>query len=731
MADEIATIEALRGAVAEAMEAGQTAWAAEMLSEWSVRSASLSRQDEHWLEKSLGLLLRAEDRNDEALSHLERAHRLDPRDRDVGLAYGELLLSLERLDEGARIMRTLLLQHKRSLEPEMLGSIYRSLGDYHRKRGEPRKARQSFDQALRVDPDDAVALEAMLATIEALEPDEAARSRRALLGRLKSPRAKAAVLLTQADDLRFRKQDARGALRLYDDLLSLTPDAVNVLRRKVAVIDVLGDPDETAELYEKLARLDREASDEIRVEYLERAYKLRTDSGAPHRARARLLEDILDIDPERLDKFEQLTLLYAEMEAWSDLAEAYKRMIARLQHRKSSMVARALPVLWRNLADLLEKRLDRPEEAIEAYLVACRLRPQDRDLRWLTLELCRTQNSHTDGAIRLAHELAELEDDPGRARRHLADLLIKAQRFDEALCALRLLKAEGGWSEGLDEVYRRLHRPALNVPEVVLDDPLRERCLKPRSQSNALNASMAIGGLVFRYLFANDLAVHGLTERERVDLKQPTLFSRLYASIAKVLDIQPLPRIYLKKGMRGMANAVLDEPAFVVGQDILAGRSERELAFIIGQQLCLQRPEFVLTTSHEPAHLKTILLVLVNKVAPEVELKMTEHLTRLRKELDRRLKPNLERHLQQVVRRMLEQRLDVSVTTWVEAVADEANRTGLLFCEEVEVADRCLAEVAGVRGEANPEARRARLHRWACSQEYHTLRRELGMAIRI
>ena len=683
-----------------------------------------------WAHHMSGLALHAQGDREAAADHLEKAFSLDSADRDAAMAYSRLLAESGQGGAAVGVMRSLLVHHRDTLTTGVLAALFRFIGDWHYQNAELDEARSAFDQALVVDPNDHHAAEGMMRTINALDdPAHAVRAQRVMLRRLQDDPAKAAVLSHIGDDLWRTLDDKDGALRAFEEALSLLPGDMDLAEKQADLLVEMNRAGEAADVLRELLKNSPDLDPPTRLRYLDRTQDILSSVDGAHIRRFAVLNTILDLDPNRLDLFEKLTVACSEACAWDDLAEAYRKMIRRVEGQESSQASRALPLLWRNLGEVLQSHLEQVEEAYQAFSAASRLLPNDIGLRRRILDLIRDEDDKLLEALDLQRGIVALQPGDTAELEGFARLLLRGGRYDEALCVLRVLRAEGQWSERWERHFERLNRGSLRLPSRTLTDEMRRDHLRLEQQSSVLDALMMVAHDAFGKVFANDMGAVGIAERDKLDMGQDLLFVRQYDQIARLLGYKELPKVYVKRAMTGMANAIIDRPAFVIGPDMLSGKSGREIAFIVAQQLTLMRSEYVLTTIHQPVHLRAILLVLVNHVDPSIPVPQGAEVGQLQRVLDKYRKREARKHLEAAVGRLVSENLDVNVDLWAECVADEAARTGLLFCDDLALADRLGADSTGVMGILPNDERKARLHHWAVSDDYFRLRFDLGITV--
>ncbi|MBN1944248.1 MAG: hypothetical protein JW797_01175 [Bradymonadales bacterium] len=724
--------EEQRAAVLRALEDYRSDQAISLLTPWiEAGYGAIAPADRPWVFQACQRAWEQAGRPEDGLRQLEPLYHSEPRDQAVAVAYGDLAWASGQLEQAVRVWQRLMVHHQDTLKPEQATSILTRLGDYHREHDQVRQAQIAYDQALAIDPSNQTALAGMLQIAEE-QPDPQAgyHTLQLLLKRLQEPEAIATVLQRQGDTLRHRKQDYEGALRFYGDALELVPRSPEVLQSVAEVLQNLGEVKEAMAVYLELAKIPPRVGPSRTEEYLDLAWECLQASRVSEMQQVRVLEQILDLSPGRLQLFEVITRTLREVEEFDELAKSYERMIQRVKERGQISDTRVLPLLYRNLGEVLAVQLGRPDRAIQPLLEACRLLPDDVELRRRTLELLIGRDDRLDDARAVARELLDLVPGDPLVKTQLAELQLKAGLTDQAYCLLRVARSESQFSDVLEQSFQRLARARFRLPEQPLTEELERRYVRPKSQQTVLNSAFGMGSVVFHKLFSSDLSTHGIREKDRLDPNEPILFNRVYKAVGDLLLIKEPPRVYLKRDLTGMSYAGLDQPAFFVGPDMLSGRSERELTFLIAQQLVLTRPEYVLATLLEAPHLKTIILVMTHKVEPSLQIKLGPEVKSLTKQLDRRMTPELLSHLKELVGLIIQEGITVDVKIWVESVADTANRIGLLFCDDQEMADRCLAMNPGVKGAPNEVERTARLHRWACSTRFFELRKALGVGLK-
>ena len=184
-------------------------------------------------------------------------------------------------------------------------------------------------------------------------------------------------------------------------------------------------------------------------------------------------KQILSIQPEDSQAFEQLQTMFREQERWSELAELDERQMDDLLDQLPAGPERQTKL--RELADLYEDKLDQPYEALSVLGRLLQELPEDVDA-WRAVSRLTERTESWSKAVEALSEVEALTDDPQEAKKirqriasiyrdelELPDRAIDAFRLlvkedpadDDALAALaRLLEEHESWEE-LEEVLTR------------------------------------------------------------------------------------------------------------------------------------------------------------------------------------------------------------------------------------------------------------------------------------
>jgi tetratricopeptide (TPR) repeat protein len=274
------------------------------------------------------------------------------------------------------------------------------------------------------------------------------------LAQLRSPAEQIAQLFRMARLREERLADLAGAADLYRRVLELDPESRIALPALGGVLAKLGRVDELAAVLQREAEL--AGNPQRAVAILQRRAELVDEHlDDPERARA-AWEDVRSLAPTHPAALRALGRLHARAGRWEELAAMF-----RAEADAAADPSVAADLLYR-IGELLERRMDRVEDAVAAYREALTLAPAHLPaLHALTriyrvlgddehlVEVLRAQGAARVAAVERAAPLSEAAriaeerlGDPARAVEHYEEVLRIAPGFPPALRALDRLYAQ-------------------------------------------------------------------------------------------------------------------------------------------------------------------------------------------------------------------------------------------------------------------------------------------------
>ena len=180
-------------------------------------------------------------------------------------------------------------------------------------------------------------------------------------------------------------------------------------------------------------------------------------------------EKALDLNPRLPQAFAWIEQVLGRGKRWTELEQAYLRMVQRLP--KSADAAPARLALWKTLGDLYRNVLKSDDGARMAYQVVSRADPEDA----VAVELYADLSARTPGqeaeAVQAYRQLLKLGAKPQKALGALVSLHATRKQFDRAYSAAQVLVHLAGQATPEDvAVVARLRKFARDQAARPLDD---------------------------------------------------------------------------------------------------------------------------------------------------------------------------------------------------------------------------------------------------------------------
>ena len=370
--------------------------------------------------------------------------------------WASMTASLERELEAAR-------------DKDTRAEVLKRLGQVHRERHDLPRARELWNDALALKPQDA-SIYRSLAELSEREGNqgEVAETLRKQLRAAKEKVEKLNLLRKLASLYDEKLHDLEGVEWACDEILEQLPGDRDALRRLEAAFERGGEATEgkLVDILEQHAGAAATPAEKLPLLHrLAALYEKRGDAAAA----ADRLERAVRLDKNNLKAFEALARLEAAIEKWPEAAAAMERTLPKVPPGPEGVEP------WKRYARIVDGKLGDPMRAARAWKEVIERRPTDKealeglsrlgrargDFALLDDVLSRRQ-AHADGdeAVAVALERAQLADErlknPERAieiLRHVLDEL--APRNLEAHARLQRLLAASGNLDGSLRVAER------------------------------------------------------------------------------------------------------------------------------------------------------------------------------------------------------------------------------------------------------------------------------------
>ncbi len=693
--------------------------------------------DNVWLYSTLGTIAASVDATDDALDAFQRGYELEPRELDILRPYSELLFHADRPEEGLDVVRSLLLHHKRSLDREELASIYLRSGQLHQQAGDLEKARTSFEKALEEVPNHIEATEALLGIVSELgEAQEVIRVRNRMIRQLDNPEERSQALLALGDDWVNVFNDPARAVDVYEQALAEDPQNLVALEKIADIGTAIQDWRRVSRAYFTLAQMSEDPKE--RAEWIVKSSLVARDElWEPEKALAGFRK-ALELDPTRLDAFKAVTSILVDSKSWSELEEAYLKLITAMMEEPEPD-KRLIAVLFQKLGELYKIHLGREEDAIISFSQAAAQMPRAAQFHLAAVELAETHADHLDKAIEHLRALAQLEPEKHEHLDRLGKVYLRRKEVDRALCVYRVL-AHRGWE--LDEKARsfvdRFDSPMFRPIKRSFTPDFYARYIFPDDLDPDISNLFSKVKPGLEEWTGHQASHWGLKKKDKVKLEEPLVFNNIYNSVGETLGFQTLPDAYRKSDQIGMINGgiIPDQllnfgntsvGGLIVGDDLLGSGREEYAAFVIGKQLFLFLPQFYLAALRPASDLQVFFVLAARFVDPRVSVEVTREMETVLKHFKKNLKGDALNRLQVAVGRVKDKETDIQ--KWVERVEDAANRVGLIFADDLNACREYLDIEPQKLGSRTIDQRMDNLLQYAISERYFELREELGVTI--
>jgi tetratricopeptide (TPR) repeat protein len=710
----------------------------------------LARKTDRRANKELHILYyrlaKAADRlgdQDKALKWYRQAYELDPTHLPTLVDRADLLYRRQQWDDAFKLYQTVMVQHRESQSEAQTVEIFHRIGNIKMKVGERAKAINMFEKALEINSGHRPTLEALAVVYtEGREWEAVIKQKRALLTHSETLEEKMRfhdeIIAIYKDKL----QNPQKAIAAYLEALELKPDARNLL---VDVLELLHETKQWKKAVEILMRLANLETGKAKAKYLETAGIItNTELHSPDEA-VELFNQALDEDPDQLKPFERIDKIMTAKKDWTNQQRNYRKMLKRLGQEVEAPEKKAMQLaLWHGLGEIYRSRLKMYREAAEAFEVCVRLEPGNVGRHQILAELYEVQGPECyEKAIREYRLLigrAKEPKDMVASLKKLRRLYAELGKYDQVWCVastLAYLKQADAEELRFFEQYRG---KGLARVKSRLTEENWQRHIFHSNEDRFISLVLANISQTVIAIRAHEHREYGIKRKDRRDLATDQLMvSRVFVYASQVLGVS-MPEVYLRQDWAGDMEFVSAReknqlcPALIVGNGLLQGRQEKELAYALGKRLTLLRADHVMRWPRivpQVSELKAFFLAALKLVQPKVPVKSDmEGAVTERVELLRRfLPPQHMETLAEVVRRFFESKAEADLHKWATAVDYTSTRAGFLLCNDLEVAVQQVLSEAIAVGSADPKDKVRDLIQWSVSEEYFELRSHLGLAI--
>jgi tetratricopeptide (TPR) repeat protein len=610
------------------------------------------------------------------------------------------------------------------------------IGRAHLEAGDKEAAAEELETALRLDPNHRRARE-QLAELREQSGDAAGalEHKKRLAEGVSSPEDRHKLLVEMARAERDVMNNPAAALEMLEEARELQPEDRSILSD---MLDLYTDRKQWLPASEILLSLAEHAEPPGRARYLVAAANiLHYELGESDQA-LEMYEKALDDDPSDMKTFDRQDKILAAKQDYKEQARAYRRMIKRIGSATDAQKKADLLLLWRGLAEILRTRLSDNETAITAYEVCVQLDPDDRADREALAELCEQRGPE---GLRQAVEqrtglLEKSDDGPALVRqlRALRRMYHQAGIWDRVYNVCAALTVLQAADEEERAFYEQVAGGSLGMAQAALTEEVWQKVIYDPAEDRRLSLLFSCVAPVVALGRSQEAKAFGLKDRQRLDAaSDPSGVTRMFEFGAGVLGIHA-PYVYLNPEFTGDAEVInLRElmgvgTAVMISPNIVNGRVEKDVAFVVGRTLALTRADHLVLSRHvvgSKQELTAVVHAAFKLCQPSVALPNANAYEPYLHLFKKALPPQALEPLSSLVPWLIENWRTLDLDAWRLGAERTADRAGLLLCGDLGAAVRVIHATRG----AGAGLAVLDLVRWSVSEGHLGLRELLGLAL--
>ena len=240
-------------------------------------------------------------------------------------------------------------------------------------------------------------------------------------------------LLVEAGELlAHRALDLEGAADDFASARALRPDDRMLLHTQLSIYKQLERWSDVAATLRDIADCEPDPRHKAKGLFA-MAQVVEAKVGDPKRA-AELFDEVVALDPTRLDAFEHIARIHTELRDWSALTAAHHALLNRLPEGEADL----RQALHKRLGLVYRDRLVDAERSIQAFREALELCPDDDECRRHLADLL-VVTGDLDGALEVTLRAVRRDPMAIEPMRELYTLFLRKHAFDRAWCAVDVL----------------------------------------------------------------------------------------------------------------------------------------------------------------------------------------------------------------------------------------------------------------------------------------------------
>ena len=663
-----------------------------------------------------------------ALDFYERAYHLDSQDIRTLKGLARLYYKASRYEQSQRFYRESVAAAEDSMTADELVETYRALGDIAFKLDDAASAYEYLEKVLLYQPNNTAAIEDLVKLAEGAEDWQAAiRYKHELKSATKDELERLNILIDIGDTYREQLGDENGAVASYREALSIRPDSRAANIKLLEIFIQSKRYDDAISVLEKLV----EGSDDPiqKSSYCFTISVIYRDQLHDDERAVEYLDKTLDLNPKRKEAFAYIDEIMTRRRDWKAQARYYRKMIQRIRGTGETELEFQL---YRNLGEIYRSRMKNFEYAQSAFALAAQIRPDDVQVHEILAELYSFQGDY-DKAV--AEHLALLTYQPDRiaSYRAIKQLSLDTRKLDRAWLAAGVLGLLNQATDEEQKFYRQHRAPSVKEARGQLDANIWRTHVFADPTDFLVGqvfqaVYLGIGGM----LEAKTLKDLGLKKRDELQPKKELMFLNTLRNVSRVLGIAS-PHVYLSERAMGVRIEGTMPPVLLVGPDMLQGKTETEMAFLLGKLLNYFHPMHLLAGVFPLPMLQTLLVCAWRYCYPDepvgVETQQVEDIVReMNKAISQQLKYSFVRAMDQF-RKVYGSVTDYDLTGWMQRVELTANHAGLLCCGDIEMAGHLITAEQAAFSNLTVREKVKDVVLYAVDARFAEIRERLGMKI--
>ncbi len=660
---------------------------AEPLAELLVRKAkNRERHEQHMLFKLLGQVHASLGNDDKALRAYQTANQLDLTDQEAIRGIADMAFRLKDWPTAlTNYQKVLTALGEEDVEPRT--DVYYRLGCIKREQQQVKQAINNFEKALALNTEHRPTLEALIDVYGASNDwKQVASYKRQILDSVFEADERYTLLNEIGEIWSEKEKNPQKALEALEEAQELQPQDHILLHKLLALYPLAGEWNKMIDTLQSISSI--EEKPEIKSRYYYTMAQIYRDKLEDQDRAVELFNEALDLNPSYLQAFERINKILTTEKNWKQLERSYRKMIHRIAGKGNTDLEHTL---WHQLGIIYRDRLQKTDEAIEAFKMAATLKPGESMQHQILAELYEVSERYDEAIAEQRKILAAdaLKVEPYRA---LYRLFLQKHAYDEAWCLAAAMafmkKIESGEEQQFFEDYRpqgmlQVKGKLSNEHWVKYlfheDENIYVSKIMEMIAPAALQAKMA------QLQGQGKLPV--LDKRFKQDPATSTVtFAKTFGWAAQVLGI-PTPDLYVRNDVPGSIVPVPAlPPASLAGQTVLTGFVPQELTFICGKHLSHYRGEhYIRTLFPTQAELTIMLFAGVMIASPNTPMPpdMAAQIRATAQELAKFLQPVQLEGLRIVVKKFIEEGAKANIKRWSQAVEATGCRAGLLVCGDL------------------------------------------------